>query len=234
MLCERKFYFSPPSKLNDPSDCRNRLTDHSADEIEQFLIETNRQFYGDARGDEYIRRGIQQFGAAAILDEMSMQFNKIMDSRYGVFSLAKKPDNMALWAKYADDHKGYCLEFSNLSEFSHVYEVIYAEKMPLSLHLTAEPSQADFLYTKSPEWSNEEEARILSKPPGLQVLPRNSLKAIILGEHCDPKSEETVLGWVEECHADIDVKKAKFNSARQKLEFLTITSSRPPSSAAEV
>jgi hypothetical protein len=228
MLCERQFYFAPPSQLNDPSDCRNRLKDHSADEIEQFLIETNRQFYGDARGDEYIRRGIKQFGAAALLDEMSKQFNKIMDTRYGVFSLARRPDNMALWAKYADDHKGYCLEFSDLSEFSHVYEVIYAEKMPLSLHLTVDPSEAGFLYTKSPEWSNEEEARILSKPSGLQVLPRNSLKAIILGENCDPKNEETVLGWVEECHADIAVRKAKFNSARQKLEFLTITSSRPP------
>lgn len=234
MLCERKFYFAPPSQLNDPSDCRNRLKDHSADEIEEFLIEANRQFYGDTRGDEYIRRGIKQFGATALLDEMSKQFNKIMDSRYGVFSLAKRPDNMALWAKYGDDHKGYCLVFSDLSEFSYVYEVIYADKMPLSAHLAVDPSEADFLYTKSPEWSNEEEARILSKPPGLQVLPWSSLKTIILGEHCDQKNEKTVLGWVEECHADIDVRKAKFNSARQKLEFLTITPSRPPSSAAEV
>lgn len=153
---------------------------------------------------------------------MSKQFNKIMDSRYGVFSLAKRPDNMALWAKYADDHKGYCLEFSNLSEFSHVFEVLYADKVPLSLHLTVDPSHADFLYTKSREWSNEEEARILSKPPGLQALPRNSLKAIILGEHCDPKKEETVLGWVEKCHADIDVKKAKFSRIRQELEISII------------
>lgn len=234
MLCERKFYFAPPSQLNDPSDCRNRLKDHSADEIEEFLIEANRRFYGDTRGDEYIRRGIKQFGATALLDEMSKQFNKIMDSRYGVFSLAKRPDNMALWAKYGDGHKGYCLEFSDLSEFSYVYEVIYADKMPLSAHLAVDPSEADFLYTKSPEWSNEEEARILSKPPGLQVLPRSSLKTIILGEHCDQKNEKTILGWVEECNADIDVRKAKFSSARQKLEFLTITSSRPPSSAAEV
>lgn len=223
MLCERKFYFAPPSQLNDPSDCRNRLQDHSAEEIEEFLIETNRQFYGDTRGDEYIRQGIQQFGATRLLDELPKQFNKIMDSRYGVFSLAKRPDNMALWAKYADDHKGYCLEFSDLSEFSYVYEVIYADKIPLGLHLAGDPSEADFLYTKAPEWSNEEEARILSKPPGFQVLPRSSLKAIILGEHCDPKNETIILAWVEECYANIDVKKAKFNSSRQRLEFIAIT-----------
>ena len=92
MLCESKFYFAPPSQLNDPSDCRNLVKDHSADEIEEFLIKTNRLFYGDTRGDDYIRRGIKQFGVVVLLDEMSKQFNKIMDSRYGVFSLAKRPD----------------------------------------------------------------------------------------------------------------------------------------------
>lgn len=224
MLCERKFYFSPPSQLNDPSDCRNLVKSHSAEEIEEFLIKANRQFYGDARGDDYIRRGIQNFGVTELLDEMSKQFNKTMDSRYGVFSLAKRPDNMALWAKYADNHKGYCLEFSDLSEYSFVYEVIYSDKTQLNLSLDVDPSQADFLYTKSPEWSNEEEARILSKPPGIQVLPRKSLTAIILGEHCDPANEQIVLRLVDECHADIDVKKAIFNAARQKLEFQIITS----------
>lgn len=224
MLCERKFYFSSPSQLNDPSDCRNVVKDHSAEEIEQFLIEANRQFYGDARGNDSIKQGIKQFGIATLLDEMSKQFNKIMDTRYGVFSLAKRPDNMGLWAKYADDHKGYCLEFSDLSDFSYVYEVIYSDKTPIGLSLEIDPSQADFLFTKSREWSNEEEARILSKPPGIQELPKGSLRGIILGEYCDEVSEKNVIAWVQECEADIEVKRAKFNSGRQKLEFLTITS----------
>ena len=234
MLCERKFYFASPSQLNDPSDCRNVVKDHSVEEIEKFLIEANREFYGNTRGDAYIKQGIKTFGITTLLDEMTKSFNKIMDTKYGVFSLAKRSDNMALWAKYADNHKGYCLEFSDLSEFSNVYEVIYSNKVPLSLSLKIDPSEADFLYTKSKEWSNEEEARILSKPPGIQVLPKNSFRGIILGEHCDEKNEKAVVTWVKECNANTDVKKAMFNKSRQKLEFLTINSSRPPSSAAEV
>lgn len=234
MLCERKFYFASPSQLNDPSDCRNVVKDHSAEEIEKFLIEANREFYGNARGDDDIRQGIKKYGASTLLDEMTKSFNKIMDSRYGVFSLAKRPDNMALWAKYADNHKGFCLEFSDLSEFSYVYEVIYSEKVPFSLSLKVDPYEADFLYTKSPEWSNEEEARILTKPPGFQLLPRKSLRAIILGEFCDEENEKAVVTWTKDCDADIDVKKALFNRVGQQLEFLTITSKRPPSSAAKV
>lgn len=223
MLCERKFYFSSPSQLNDPSDCRNVIKDHTAEEIEQFLIETNR--HGDTRGDAFIKQGIKQFGVATLLDEMSKRFNKIMDTRYGVFSLARRPDNMGLWAKYADDHRGYCLEFSDLADFSYVYEVIYSDKTPIALNLETDPSQADFLFTKSWEWSNEEEARILSSHPGIQLLPRQSLRGIILGEFCDEVSEKNVVEWVRECDADIEIKKAKFNSGKQKLEFLAITPS---------
>lgn len=227
MLCENKFYFACPSQLNDPSDCRNKVQDHSEEEIEEFLVKANRQFYGASRGDDYVKKGIKKFGPQTLLEEISKQFNKIMDSRYGVFSLAKRPDNMSLWAKYADDHKGYCLEFSDLSRFSYVYEVMYFEKIPLSLSLEIDPLQAEFLFTKSTEWSNEEEARILTKSPGFQVLPKNSVKSIIIGELCDEYNEKAVISWIQECDVDMDVKKAAFNSSRQKLEFLTITSRRP-------
>jgi hypothetical protein len=224
MICESRFYFASPSQLNDPSDCKNMVQDHSEEEIQEFLIEANRLFYGDSRGDAYIKEGIRNFGAVTLLEEMTKQFNKIMDTRYGVFSLAKRPDNMALWAKYADNHKGYCLEFSDLSSFSYVYKVHYSEKIPLKLILNIDPSQADFLFTKSPEWSNEEEARILSKPHGYHVLPRNALKGIILGEHCEDENQDVIIDWIKECNTDIVLKKAKFNIAKQKLEFLTMVS----------
>ena len=222
MICENKFYFASPSQLNDPSDCRNKVQDQSEEEIEKFLIQANKKFYGDQRSDADIKEGINNYGAATLLEEMSTQFNKLMDTRYGVFSLTKRPDNMALWAKYADDHKGYCLEFSNLSQSSYVYEVLYSEKFPHSLNMELDPSQADFLYTKSPEWSNEEEARILSKP-GLQILSNNPLKSIILGERCEQEKEKTIIDWIKECNEGINIKKATFNNARQKLEFLKVS-----------
>ena len=32
---------------------------------------------------------------------------------YRIYSLSKRYDNLNLWAKYAADHSGYCLEFAN-------------------------------------------------------------------------------------------------------------------------
>ena len=184
-------------------------------------IQANHVFYGDSRGTSYIKKGLKKFGAEVLLEEMARKFNKCMDTRYGIFSLAKRPDNMALWAKYADNHKGYCLEFSKLSTFSDVFEVQYTEKAPLNLSFQVDPSQAEFLFTKSEDWSNEEEARIISKPPGLQIFPKGALRGIIFGEHCSDENVNTIINWIQECKADIQVKRAKFNIAKQKIEFLT-------------
>lgn len=224
MICENKFYFATPNQLNDPSECKNTLKDDSEEEIEKQLVEANRKFFGNSRGDSYIKESIKK-GNVAVQREQALKIhNQIMDTRNGVFSLTKRPDNMALWAKYADNHKGYCLEFSNLSRFSYVYEVIYSEKIPLSLSLEESPSQAEFLFTKSPEWSNEEEARILDSP-GFHIFPKDALKGIILGEHCGEENEKQIVIWIKERNANILVKKAKYNSVKQKLEFLTIGSS---------
>jgi hypothetical protein len=222
MICNSQFYFPCPSQLNDPSDCRNQINNYSPEEIEEFLIEANRVYYGDARGDSYIHDGIKKFGAAVLLAEMAAQFNKVMDSRYGVFSLSKRPNNMAMWAKYGDDHKGYCLEFVGLSKYANVFEVAYAPKVPLSLTLNIEPGQADFLFTKSNDWSNEEEARILSLPSGIQEFQPEALSGIILGEHCSAENVAAVKGWISEYRPSIQLRKAKFNVANQELEFLTI------------
>ncbi|HEU4487258.1 MAG TPA: DUF2971 domain-containing protein [Povalibacter sp.] len=222
MIRDSHFYFPCPSQLNDPCDCRNQIHNYSAKEIEEFLIEANRVYYGHSRGDAYIRDGTEKFGAAVLLGEMATQFNKIMDSRYGVFSLTKRPNNMAMWAKYADDHKGYCLEFADLSTFANVFEVTYAAKVPLALTLNIEPGQADFLFTKSADWSNEEEARILSLSSGIQQFPPKALSSIILGEHCCTEDVAAVKGWISECKPSIRLRRAKFNVANQELEYLTI------------
>lgn len=226
MLCENTFYFPTPSQLNDPSDCKNIIENHSAEEIEEYLITANQQFYGHSRGNSYIKKAIKQFGAEVILEEMAKTFNELMDTRYGIFSLAKRYDNMSLWAKYADNHEGYCLEFSNLSTFSHVFEVEYKDKIPFNLCSTIDRSQADFLYTKSVEWSNEEEARIISKPSGAQGFPKGALKGFIIGEQASSRNVEMICSWVQECNPELQVKKAQFNTAKQKLEFLTIACSK--------
>jgi hypothetical protein len=82
--------------------------------------------------------------------------------------------------------------------------------------------QSNFLWTKSDEWSNEQEARMFDKPSGYHVFPKGSLKNIFVGEFCKFENIQTIKNWVSECQANVVIKKAKFISVKQKLEFHTV------------
>ena len=62
-----------------------------------------------------------------------------------------------MWAKYAGDHTGYCLEFLNTGDlFAHAVDVIYGDTLPMDVN-NPKHRRAYFFYCKRPEWSNEEE-----------------------------------------------------------------------------
>lgn len=223
IILEDEIYFPTPSELNDPAECKSIISDHSREEIESFLI---RQFTIDntnasALDIERIRFGVREFGTTAILDEMSKALNKILDKKYGVFCLSKRPDNLALWANYADNHRGYCLEFADLSNYANVYEVLYDKKLPFVLNPTIDPRQAEFLFTKTPEWAYEEEARILGRP-GLKKFPTNLLESIILGKDMHGKHIDMIIDWCKARKVPLSVMKAKFNDRLHRMEYLTI------------
>lgn len=223
IIIENEFYFPTPSELNDPAECKPIISDHSREEIESFLIAT---YINDNPNTsdleiERIKFGVRQLGLQTILEEMSKFLNKILDKKYGVFCLSKRPDNLALWANYADNHRGYCLEFADLGNYVNVYEVLYDKKLPFSLDLSIDPRQAEFLFTKTPEWAYEEEARVLDKP-GIKQFPPHFFKSIILGKNMSEGHMNMIIDWCKVRKVELSVKKAKFNDRLQRMEYLTI------------
>ena len=79
-----------------------------------------------------------------------------------MYTLSKRFDNLSLWAKYAADHTGYCLEFANDGPLfsERVMEVIDGECALFDV-IDSDNRSAEFLVDKRPEWSNEEEVRLL-------------------------------------------------------------------------
>jgi hypothetical protein len=51
---------------------------------------------------------------------------------YRIYSMSKRFDNLSLWAKYAGDHSGYCLEFANEGPlFANARDVLYGESLQM-------------------------------------------------------------------------------------------------------
>lgn len=119
-------------------------------------------------------------------------------AEYGVLSLTTSPNNLLMWAHYADRHRGFIVGFNEpllLSAMpldTQVGAVQYTENRPVLSYSTLHSTSV--LFRKSPEWTYEQEWRIVRPlkqsrhridhpdyPIHLFELPLASISMIILG-----------------------------------------------------
>ncbi len=135
--------------------------------------------------------------------------------------MSKRYDNLSLWAKYADGHSGYCLEFANEGPlFDTARDVMYEDCLAMDVNNPDHMNGYWFFY-KRPEWSNEEEVRL--------VLPRNKgskvkidprwLKRLILGRSVSEQNERVIRAWARERAPELAVVKARYDSVEQTIEL---------------
>ena len=133
--------------------------------------------------------------------------NKRIRSQSLVFSLAEESDNQAMWGLYADESKGFCIEYAFPDDtflgqriLSNLFPIYYGDKPLISfvdvlikgLHsknqvngITYEDYQNWFLsmYTKNKTYEFQKEWRIaFDKTMGGNLQSFPFVKSIILGE----------------------------------------------------
>ena len=201
ILLDHKLYFPNSEELNDPTECLPVVADHSVEELITFLSVQWLTDHSDASTAErdkaiaQIHYNARQFGKEVLIREMRRLLEQKLEGRFGILSLSKSKDSLSLWAHYGANHTGYCLEFRNAPPIMGAYEVLYAEKRPYRFSSNQEEYQADFLFTKHPNWASEEEVRILVRSPGLQAFPAAHLSSVILGKDAHEEHVRSVLEW---------------------------------------
>lgn len=224
IILRHELYLPSVSQLNDPTDCRPKLAQLTVEEMESFLLGGYVLSHAREPLDELakqiavVRVNVQKHGLDWCMREAARLLNAQME-RIRVYSLTKRFDNLSLWAKYAADHTGYCLEFVNDGPlFGNSIEVIYGECH--AFHLL-DPAQRTprFLIYKRPEWSNEEEVRLIrerNSKPTVNVDPR-WLTRIIIGKDMTEENEGLVRSWAKQRVPQLCVARAYFDELDQRL-----------------
>jgi hypothetical protein len=169
-----------------------------------------------------IRADIQSKGLEWFNRELSRILNRNME-KFRVYSLSKRFDNLSLWAKYAADHTGYCLEFANEGPLfaEHTMEISYDDYAPFDV-VNPEKRDARFLVHKRPEWSNEEEIRLIrardSDPPETMIEPR-WLTRIILGKGMKEEARKQIREWAKIRQPELVVAQARLDDFTQELRL---------------
>ena len=139
IILKHELYLPSLSELNDPADGRPKLAPMPEDELAWFLIsgfvERNPTLPLASLEHEaaVIRYNIRLHGTEVVRGQMSELLNSELEG-YRIYSMSKRSDNLALWAKYAGNHSGYCLEFRNEGPlFAYAKEVIYGDAIEMDV-----------------------------------------------------------------------------------------------------
>jgi hypothetical protein len=224
LILDNQIYLPSLNQLNDPADGRPILKLLSEDEMFEFLFQAGRNpnwtMQQQIREILNLRRNIQLHGVKVLHGQMTDLLNKEMET-YRVYSMSKRFNNMALWAKYADGHRGYCLEFANVGPlFEKCVEVIYGDSIPMDV-TNPEERKSYFLYCKRPDWSNEEEVRVvrMRHSVGHDKIQPEWLTRIILGKAISLEHETMIRQWAEQRRPALTVVKAHFDYADQTIKL---------------
>ena len=172
-IAENQIFSALPSNLNDSFEIK-----FNDKEIRSFveLSESLKKHYG----------------------ELSQKLEKI-----GIYSLSKNPLSTTLWPRYANENKGFCIEYDLdllLSFFTsrtltYHSNVIYEPTKKLPELTLGDLSNEKIFYekimlTKDRESVYEKEYRLIFEKSGLKKIHPEAIKAIYFGEKMAKKSSE--------------------------------------------
>ncbi len=107
LFVNHQLYFPSRRKLNDPFECVvPSFLDTPPHILQPFLEGTVRKFWPDATYNQ-IREKI----AAIDLEKLRQDTQNDVD-KVGILSLTEKPNDLLMWAHYANGHRGLCREFA--------------------------------------------------------------------------------------------------------------------------
>jgi hypothetical protein len=225
IIVNNRIFLSSPAKFNDPFDCSINVNDRlSFDDYIQFVKEG-----GKRQGLEpsIIENKISESKATGQVPEIIQErlkgaLNKIDEDnqRIGVLCLSETNKDILMWAHYGDDHKGICIEFerteeNTLGDITRARPIIYSKEYPRFSALDLLSTDAGglinkLLYTKSCQWSYEQEWRLTTAIGNKLVQIPGKITSIIFGV----KTPQANIDIIQKLVANIDIvlKQAKQSS----------------------
>lgn len=225
MIC-----FSTSHQLNDPFELkphvRDIATQKTYNSIIENKVENRREEYSKLPRNSRRQISFDEFSAKVsslthkqfttdvklrMAEKVQEIFDKELARKIGILSLTESPDNLLMWAHYADSHQGFVIEFdpqssfftqrrSDADELGYLREVKYSDTRP-SLILEEVEDFSPFL-TKGEIWKSEREWRMmlpidmcnkkLSCGHHLFSFPATAIKSIIIGSRTNDSTKKKI------------------------------------------
>ncbi|WP_272022060.1 DUF2971 domain-containing protein [Olleya namhaensis] len=124
---------------------------------------------------------------------------------YNLCSFSEKNNNNLMWSHYTNNHKGFCVEYSDElfdffksnKKFLACGKVNYSQSPPLVESFEEDESKLfKIFFNKQLEWKYEEEFRVLFKCNGkteFVEIENKFIKSVFIGSKCDAAFSDKII-----------------------------------------
>lgn len=242
LIINHEFWLSSPDLLNDPFEgdfiISNYKELHNERTIELLL---NKYDKNDFLDNLSYQKNYHEMidNEEFFLNQLREYTSKSLKMEFGTTSFSNNCNSLKMWSHYADSHKGFILIFDrnkiavkNQPPHAQLIEVKYDSLARVNLSIDNEKiiilNDEEILQNKLPEWSVEEEIRIIRKftfNPEYQRLlefPIDSLLGVIYGEQMPHEHTRTIDSLLKRDGKYLKTYITKKNSERNQLIFKQI------------
>jgi hypothetical protein len=227
ILHEHEIYLPNLTQLNDDNDSLPHLTMQSEQDMGDFLwdmfkranpLMSPQQLQHE---EKILRFNVHLHGPAALHPNLVQLLDGHL-KHFRVYSMAKRYDMGNMWALYAANHSGYCLEFQNVGDlFQYAMDVNYLPSKNMEIPVTY-PDLWRAVFCKTREWRCEEEVRLMLPPSDGRIKVRFDpvwLTRIILGKAMSEENRNTIRLWAKERKPELAVATTYYDATNRAIKL---------------
>ena len=228
---EDRIYFPSPDGFNDPFDSTMKWVEPgSIDEWRCFYREEGLRL---CRTDAERANHLRYEGDFLRLPEYRQEFVKGLEAdvmakrrELGVLCMTQTKTSIPMWAHYAANHRGFCLEFQTNNDFFKCAKKVDYRRQLAQVDIFSSwdarvRRAAEALLTKSEDWQCEEEWRIIDLDNGVghQKCPPEAITGVILGCRMPMEARQHITDWCKKRNPQPTLYKAKIKDGEFGLDI---------------
>jgi hypothetical protein len=206
-LEEGYVYFANRNELNDPHDSNPKLVQFTKNttDLKKFY-----EFIGSSFPDEESKEDFLKNYTPEKLRDFMTEKIEFYVLHFGVVCFSMHLKNFPLWANYAENSSGLCLQFNVEKDKNLFNNLRPIEYIPEPNQIIYNPNSekktlAELFFQKTSDWGFEKELRLLKIHNGRHFFKKEALEKVILGYKSKPEFVEKVRKIVHEKYPETQV-----------------------------
>lgn len=250
MLANNELFLTSPSKFNDPFDSTIPVCydDGTREEIITYWMDHLNVTQPDLLKEEREKEATKVYDSGLFRTPKAKKDMAQLALNYtyktiGVFSLSANLNSILLWSYYANEHRGFCVEFDTIKLFQHcvshlkklesqskrgyqsffLRDVKYAANYPIinAYRTTLEDRTLTQLLTKSIDWKHEDEYRLVWFYGANKKInvDNGTIKSVIMGCQMEQADQDDIKSILKTRSDRIPLFRGRMKSDSFGLDF---------------